>query len=96
MPVVQAVASENAAEPGEVSLEDAGFEPAPTAAPAAQAPLHHIINPEELFDIQQQAEFFVSVGEHDQAVEVLRQHCLPSMRKPRRWRTWICCACTVP
>ena len=74
MPVVQAVAAENAAEPGEVSLEDAGFEPAPTAAPAAQAPLHHIINPEELFDIQQQAEFFVSVGEHDQAVEVLRQH----------------------
>lgn len=73
-PVVQTVAAESAAEPGEVSLEDAGFEPAPTAAPVAQAPLHHIINPEELFDIQQQAEFFVSVGEHDQAVEVLRQH----------------------
>ncbi len=30
--------------------------------------------PEDLFDIQQQAEFFVSVGEHDQAIAVLRQH----------------------
>lgn len=34
----------------------------------------HIVNPEDLFDIQQQAEFFVSVGEHDQAVEVLKKH----------------------
>lgn len=33
-----------------------------------------IVNPEELFDIQQQAEFFVSVGEHDQAVDVLKKH----------------------
>ena len=41
----------------------------PEAAAAAQ-----IVNPEELFDIQQQAEFFVSVGEHDQAVDVLKKH----------------------
>lgn len=34
----------------------------------------HIVNPEDLFDIQQQAEFFVSVGEHDQAVGVLKKH----------------------
>ena len=34
----------------------------------------HIVNPEELFDIQQQAEFFVSVGEHQQAIEVLKHH----------------------
>ncbi|WP_232727825.1 hypothetical protein [Acidovorax sp. 69] len=34
----------------------------------------HIVNPEELFDIQQQAEFFVSVGEHQQAIEVLKNH----------------------
>ncbi len=33
-----------------------------------------IVNPDDLFDIQQQAEFFVSVGEHNQAVEVLRKH----------------------
>lgn len=43
-------------------------------APATAAAPRHIVHPEELFDIQQQAEFFVSVGEHDQAIEVLRQH----------------------
>ncbi len=32
------------------------------------------VNVEELFDIQQQAEFFVSLGQHDQAIELLRQH----------------------
>lgn len=36
--------------------------------------VQHIVNPEELFDVQQQAEFFVSVGEHHQAIEVLRRH----------------------
>lgn len=63
-------------EPEDVSATAAG--PASKPAAAASAPtesvLHHIVNPEELFDIQQQAEFFVSVGEHDQALEVLRQH----------------------
>ncbi len=53
--------------------------PAKTAATAASttaatAAATHIVNPEELFDIQQQAEFFVSVGEHQQAIEVLRKH----------------------
>ena len=33
-----------------------------------------IVNPGELFDIQQQAEFFVSVGEHQQAIDVLKNH----------------------
>jgi hypothetical protein len=32
------------------------------------------VKPEELFDVQHQAEFFISVGRHDQAVEVLRNH----------------------
>ncbi|MGE0497058.1 MAG: FimV family protein [Ramlibacter sp.] len=32
------------------------------------------VNVEELFDIQQQADFFVSLGQHDQAIEVLRNH----------------------
>jgi len=31
------------------------------------------INPEELFDLQQQAEFFVSVGEHSQAIAVMKK-----------------------
>jgi len=32
------------------------------------------VNAEELFDIQQQADFFVSLGQYDQAIEVLRTH----------------------
>lgn len=46
------------------------------APPPAVEPVRalQIVNPDDLFDIQQQAEFFVSVGEHNQAVEVLRKH----------------------
>ena len=29
---------------------------------------------EELFDVQQQADFFVSIGQHEQAIDVLRSH----------------------
>lgn len=32
------------------------------------------VNVEELFDIQQQAEFFVSLGQHEQAINLLQQH----------------------
>jgi hypothetical protein len=49
-------------------------EPAPAAEPASAPQGLQIVNPEELFDILQQAEFFVSVGEHDQAIDVLKQH----------------------
>jgi pilus assembly protein FimV len=45
-----------------------------SASASASASALHIVNPEELFDVQQQAEFFVSVGEHQQAIEVLREH----------------------
>jgi pilus assembly protein FimV len=41
---------------------------------AAPAPVTAVLNPEDLFDLQQQAEFFVSVGEHDQAIEVMKKH----------------------
>ncbi|HAL38231.1 MAG TPA: hypothetical protein DCP03_08995 [Polaromonas sp.] len=33
-----------------------------------------IVNVEELFDVQQQADFFVTLGDFDKAVEVLRHH----------------------
>ena len=49
----------------------------PAAAPApvrAPQPAVHVAGPEELFDVQQQAEFFISVGEHQQAIEVLKAH----------------------
>ena len=32
------------------------------------------VNAEELFDVQQQADFFVTLGQFDQAIEVLRHH----------------------
>ena len=32
------------------------------------------LNVEELFDVQQQAEFFVSLGQHEQAIDLLRNH----------------------
>ena len=32
------------------------------------------VKAEELFDVQQQADFFVSIGQHEQAIEVLRGH----------------------
>ena len=32
------------------------------------------VSVEEIFDIQQQADFFISLGQHDQAIEVLRNH----------------------
>lgn len=44
------------------------------AATSAAAPVTAVVNPEDLFDLQQQAEFFVSVGEHDQAIDVMKQH----------------------
>ena len=32
------------------------------------------VNTEELFDVQQQSDFFVSLGQHDQAIAVLSEH----------------------
>jgi hypothetical protein len=32
------------------------------------------VNAEELFDVQQQADFFISLGQFDQAIEVLQHH----------------------
>lgn len=33
-----------------------------------------MVQPEQMFDVQQQAEFFISVGEHQQAIALLRAH----------------------
>lgn len=33
-----------------------------------------LVKPEDLFDVRQQAEFFTSVGEYEQAIAVLRKH----------------------
>lgn len=39
----------------------------------ADTPARHV-NTEELFDVQQQSDFFVSLGQHDQAIAVLSEH----------------------
>lgn len=54
--------------------------PAPAADPAMTTnpglrPMESLrVSAEELSDVQQQADFFVSLGEHEQAIEVLRGH----------------------
>lgn len=40
----------------------------------SMAGMPRIVNAEELFDVQQQADFFVSLGDFDKAVDVLRHH----------------------
>lgn len=59
--------SDDTPEPANDSTTDAVQAAAPAAVTA-------VLNPEDLFDLQQQAEFFVSVGEHDQAIEVMKKH----------------------
>lgn len=49
-------------------------EPASAAPSTSSVPLAGMVNPEDLFDIVQQAEFYVSIGEHDLAIGELRQH----------------------
>ena len=34
----------------------------------------HLVKAEELFDMQEQADFFVSLGQHDRAIEILKHH----------------------
>lgn len=48
--------------------------PAGLGASAFQGAPVRAVNAEELFDVQQQCEFFLSLGQHEQAVGVLREH----------------------
>ncbi len=57
-------------EPHAYKVEAALLEDLPTAT--IQSHLK-AMGSEELFDIRQQAEFFMSLGQHDQAIEVLKQ-----------------------
>ncbi len=51
------------------------LEPVSTVV-TASSQLHprQLINPEAIFDLQQQAEFFISVGENEQAIGVMKKH----------------------
>lgn len=46
----------------------------PVDAGAAAHRPRDVVKPEELFDVRQQAEFFTSVGEYEQAIAVMRKH----------------------
>ena len=56
--------------------EDSGFGEShpPHPARAADGTPLRPVNTEELFDVQQQSDFFLSLGQHDQAIAVLREH----------------------
>ena len=78
----------NAAAPAAVPtvfdlMTPSGAAPMPVSAPVVVAPVAplspavpamQVVPLEDLFDLQQQAEFFISVGEHDQAIEVMSKH----------------------
>jgi pilus assembly protein FimV len=46
----------------------------PQSAPPAAGPSSKSDHPEELFDVQQQADFFMSLGQTDQAIALLNNH----------------------
>lgn len=48
--------------------------PAGVGASAFQGAPVRQVNAEQLFDVQQQSEFFLSLGQHEQAIGVLREH----------------------
>jgi hypothetical protein len=63
----------------DATLEDVDGEPLAKADFAMSLPgVARSVNAEELIDIQQQADFFVSLGQHDQAVELLKEHIASS------------------
>lgn len=55
-------------------LDSGPHAPLPHPAQLAEGAPVRPVNTEELFDVQQQSDFFLSLGQHDQAVAVLREH----------------------
>ena len=49
-------------------------EPEPASARTPEPAAVRPVNTEELFDVQQQSDFFLSLGQHDQAIAVLVEH----------------------
>lgn len=46
----------------------------PSLAPATMFPLTEVLTAQALLDVQEQAEFYASIGENDQAIEILQAH----------------------
>ena len=51
-----------------------GLMPEPATSRPAEGLQSRPVNTEELFDVQQQSDFFLSLGQHDQAIAVLVEH----------------------
>lgn len=60
--------------PSAAATAPAAIEPQALPATPKAARAQQILPPDAVFDIQQQADFFVSIGEHEQAIDVLRTH----------------------
>ncbi|VTU35102.1 hypothetical protein H4CHR_03569 [Variovorax sp. PBS-H4] len=54
--------------------DDSGFGDSQPHPRAVDSMPSRPVNTEELFDVQQQSDFFLSLGQHDQAIAVLREH----------------------
>jgi hypothetical protein len=61
-------------EPADDDLVTGPHAPLPHPAQLAEGTPARLVNTEELFDVQQQSDFFLSLGQHDQAIAVLREH----------------------
>ena len=78
-PVVHAPGSTFApAEPEEDEEERLVTPPVAPIRAALSHPAQRLVNTEELYDVQQQSDFFLSLGQHDQAIAVLRDHIASS------------------
>ncbi|RYF72734.1 MAG: hypothetical protein EOO29_27880 [Comamonadaceae bacterium] len=61
--------------PGEAAAAPHGADGAEDAeASSARSALPRALDVDELYDVQQQAEFFTSLGQHEQAIEALRHY----------------------
>ena len=60
--------------PDDDDLDSGPHAPLPHPAQLAEGTPVRPVNTEELFDVQQQSDFFLSLGQHDQAIAVLREH----------------------
>ncbi|MBB1599225.1 hypothetical protein A9977_04120 [Variovorax sp. UMC13] len=73
-PAALAAASAASASIAEPVVHNVHFDDTvPQSLEQAEPPARYV-NTEELFDVQQQSDFFVSLGQHDQAIAVLSEH----------------------
>ena len=70
---VKSAGYRSSAVPGFVNSVPFGSKDRPDFGSSMLQP-HRALKAEELFDVQQQADFFVSIGQHEQAIELLRSH----------------------